>query len=58
MNGAGLSRIRITISTLHTTGGHSGHELVIMSNPAPVSQTEYDAFCTYLQGHIMNHAFV
>ena len=38
--------------------GSKGHELVVMSSPAPLSQKEYDAFYAYLQGRIMDRAFV
>lgn len=38
--------------------GNRGHELVIMSSPMPISQSEYEAFNTYLQDKIMNNAFV
>ena len=35
--------------------GNKGHELVIMSSPAPISQAEYDAFHADLQEKVMNH---
>lgn len=37
---------------------NKGHELVIMSSPAPISQAVYDAFHAYLRDKIMHHAFV
>ena len=37
---------------------NKGHEPVIMSSPAPISQAVYDAFHAYLRDKIMHHAFV
>lgn len=37
--------------------GNKGHELVVMSNPAAITQSEYDAFREYLQDTIMDGAF-
>lgn len=37
--------------------GNKGHELVIMSTPTQISQSEYDTFSDYLQNKIMNNAF-
>lgn len=37
--------------------GNKGHELVIMSNPASITQSEYDVFHKYLQDTIMKGAF-
>lgn len=36
---------------------NTGHELVIMSNPRLILQSEYDSFNSFLKGIIMNHAF-
>ena len=39
--------------------GNKGHELVVMSNPMPISQVEYDAFYDYLQNRIrINSSFL
>lgn len=38
--------------------GNTGHELVIMSSPALISQAEYEAFRAYLQNKIMKDVFV
>ena len=37
--------------------GNNGHELVIMSSPTSISQTEYDDFNEYLKNRIMDNAF-
>lgn len=37
--------------------GNKGHELVVMSSPAAISQAQYDSFSAYLQEQIMNNAF-
>lgn len=37
--------------------GNRGHALVVMSSPAPISQTEYDAFAADLSARVMAHAF-
>ena len=38
-------------------GGNQGHELVVMSSPARISQSEYDTFFAYLKDNIMKDAF-
>lgn len=37
--------------------GNSGHSLVVMTYPRPISQEEYGSFQTYLSSRIMDHAF-
>ena len=37
--------------------GNTGHELVIMSNPRLILQSEYDSFNSFLKGIIMNSVF-
>lgn len=33
--------------------GNTGHDLVVMSCPQPITQAEYDAFRHYLDSHVM-----
>lgn len=37
--------------------GNTGHDLVVMTYPNPISQDEYTAFNQYLQNKVMHHAF-
>ena len=43
--------------TLTKSLSEEGHDLVVMSSPAPLTEEEYGRFAAFLKGHVMADVF-